>query len=123
MNAEYKALWLAALRGNEYKQGQGRLKTVTTGGPVFCCLGVLCDIAVKRGETSWDSIHLHSGKERTLSMFEYIPKELAPKFGIEYNGKIPRQIANNTFVESLAECNDQAQLSFPQIADIIEKEL
>ena len=45
MNAEIKAQWTAALRGGEYRQGQGQLRR----GDEYCCLGVLCDLAVKAG--------------------------------------------------------------------------
>ena len=45
MNTEIKARWTAALRSGEYPQAEGRLRA-TEG---FCCLGVLCDLAVKDG--------------------------------------------------------------------------
>lgn len=48
MNPEVKAEWLAALRSGAYKQAQARLFDPETGG--YCCLGVLCDIAEKRGD-------------------------------------------------------------------------
>lgn len=37
--------WVAALRSGEYKQGSGRLRTPEG----WCCLGVLTDLAIKRG--------------------------------------------------------------------------
>lgn len=51
MNQEIKAQWTAALRSGEYEQGTNRLATLRRGGktPAFCCLGVLCDLAVKAG--------------------------------------------------------------------------
>lgn len=45
MNPEIKAQWTAALRSGEYEQGQGSLRR----DGKFCCLGVLCDQAVKAG--------------------------------------------------------------------------
>lgn len=45
MNAEIKAQWTAALRSGEYEQGCGLLRR----GSEYCCLGVLCDLAVKAG--------------------------------------------------------------------------
>ena len=42
MNKEIKAEWVKALRSGEYKQGGGALHR----GDHFCCLGVLCDIAI-----------------------------------------------------------------------------
>lgn len=53
MNEEVKTLWLEALRSGEYTQGEFRLKTDLAAGEVqFCCLGVLCEIAVKEGVIS-----------------------------------------------------------------------
>lgn len=46
MREEIKAEWVAALRSGEYKQGQGVLRS---RNDEFCCLGVLCDLAVKDG--------------------------------------------------------------------------
>lgn len=42
--------WIAALRSGEYKKGEGALKTqVDDRKPEFCCLGVLCEVALKAG--------------------------------------------------------------------------
>lgn len=49
MNPEIKAQWIAALRSGEYQQGRGYLNSHTEEGDKFCCLGVLCDLAVKAG--------------------------------------------------------------------------
>lgn len=43
MNEEIKAAWVAALRSGEYEQGTEYLSR----DGKFCCLGVLCDLAVK----------------------------------------------------------------------------
>lgn len=56
---EIKAAWLTALRSGEYVQARGVLRThhtqaiptqpIKDGDPDrYCCLGVLCDIAVKQ---------------------------------------------------------------------------
>jgi hypothetical protein len=44
MKESLKKEWIAALRSGEYKQGEGFLHTADT--EEFCCLGVLCDIAI-----------------------------------------------------------------------------
>ena len=46
MKPEIQAEWVAALRSGEYKQGTGVLRSEANE---FCCLGVLCDLAVKAG--------------------------------------------------------------------------
>ena len=45
MNPEIRAKWAAALRSGEFPQGDGYLHYEDT----FCCLGVLCELAVKAG--------------------------------------------------------------------------
>src|SRR5690349_4293104 len=47
MNPEVKQEWLNALRSGEYTQTTGRLHDSQTGG--YCCLGVLCDLAERKG--------------------------------------------------------------------------
>lgn len=47
MDAQIKAQWVAALRSGEYQQGKHVLHNVDEN--TFCCLGVLCDLAVKAG--------------------------------------------------------------------------
>lgn len=51
MNQEIKQLWVKALRSGKYTQGRGKLHQYTkrTGLHSFCCLGVLCDLAVNAG--------------------------------------------------------------------------
>src|SRR5689334_11788613 len=48
MNKEVKDQWVAALRSGEYEQGKGTLQE----DGKFCCLGVLCELAVKAGVTT-----------------------------------------------------------------------
>lgn len=45
MDADVKGKWLEALRSGEYEQTTGALRS--TNG--YCCLGVLCEVAVKNG--------------------------------------------------------------------------
>jgi hypothetical protein len=47
MKPEVKTAWVEALRSGEYNQGQELLVEPGVG---YCCLGVLCDLAVKSGE-------------------------------------------------------------------------
>ena len=50
MNAETKARWLARLRDGSRRQGRNRLETIEEdGASSFCCLGVLCELAVEDG--------------------------------------------------------------------------
>ena len=51
LHPEVKEKWLTALRSGDYTQGRHYLATEREDGSGFdfCCLGVLCDIAVKEG--------------------------------------------------------------------------
>jgi hypothetical protein len=82
MNQEIKAQWTKALRSRKYKQGREALQK----DGKFCCLGVLCELAVEAGVP--------------------IKKELNPYIpgGINYDGEaayVPEVVAEwaglNTF--------------------------
>ena len=53
MDPGVKAQWVTALRSGEYKQGRGTLHSIEPDGSgmpdTYCCLGVLCELAVKAG--------------------------------------------------------------------------
>ena len=51
MKQRIKKLWIAALKGGEYKQTEGNLKDDVG----YCCLGVLCDLHLKdTGDGEWE---------------------------------------------------------------------
>lgn len=47
MNGDVKALWVEALRSGKYQQGTDYLHRLDD---TYCCLGVLCDLAVQYGQ-------------------------------------------------------------------------
>lgn len=47
MDKEVKDEWVAALKSGDYKQATGRLSVGVGSDTRHCCLGVLCEIAVK----------------------------------------------------------------------------
>lgn len=50
MDATIKARWVEALRSGEYEQAKGSLIVEAPSGKMeYCCLGVLCDLAVQDG--------------------------------------------------------------------------
>lgn len=50
MNLEVRTEWVRLLRFGDYRQGHGYLHRLDEDGTaVFCCLGVLCDLAVRAG--------------------------------------------------------------------------
>ncbi len=118
--------WLAALRGQgakKYKQGASRLHIAGAGqkADTFCCLGVLCDLAVQAKvisaptlkDTDWDGqVYSYNKKAESL------PKAVRTWAGITDSlGDFKNA---NGDPESLASLNDGGT-SFKNIANIIEK--
>ena len=133
MNKEVKALWLDALRSGDYVQGKYALRTEDN---TFCCLGVLCDLAVKAGiqedGTLTDSRQtLHEGVTYQYDDVEgqgvannMLPVKVAKWAGIDTPGSLPRWFHGEQGEEFVAlwELNDELNMSFGQIADVIEEQ-
>ena len=80
MNPEIKKLWIDALLSGEYQQGQGYLHQINDGESQFCCLGVLCDLALKNG------VSMHLGKKNEwVTEFDNCAESL-PEAVIEWSG-------------------------------------
>lgn len=118
MNEDVKRQWMAALRSGEYEQGYERLKEDGR----FCCLGVLCDLAVKAGVVDgWrkkkvtDAVILDSigATDET----DFLPREVQEWAGIDEKNPVVDD------GETLTGLNDVEGLSFEEIANIIEEEL
>lgn len=122
MNPEVKEMWMNALNSEEYKQTGGTLKETRNGKVVgYCCLGVLCDLAIKAGAveglawgaTAWgaDGFHdiLETGEHgevrRTAGM---------PPFSVYQWAGLDED--NAMF---LADLNDATRASFGTIAKVI----
>lgn len=116
-----RAEWTRRLRSGEYKQGYGALKSDrdTSGGVLYCCLGVACEV-------------------------QYIPSEI---YGVDYAFMFDAELVNPGFPDSspvaltgmppaifmfeqfglvwkdvarLADMNDGQGKSFAEIADYID---
>lgn len=82
MNEEVKQELVKRLRSGDYKQGRSRLRKRRKdedGGEedCYCCLGVLCDIAVEAGVTKW------SDGVRACSDSSEVAVPLKRKYGAE----------------------------------------
>jgi len=117
MNATIKKLWLAALRSDEFEQGQG----VMDSGNKLCCLGVLVRIACDQGvvKRTDDSLYVNKrfrgyGYGEAQSTYE-LPSEVVNWAGLSSPDPI-------VIGGSLGVHNDDGA-SFKKIADIIELEL
>jgi hypothetical protein len=135
MNKKVKSLWLRRLRSGRYKQGFGYL-CLTDPDPkrpdAFCCLGVLCDIAVEKGVIDPPEITFDKDGEPETVYYDG-DNTLLPPSVTEWAGvadACPRIYLDDADIKKyrtghrpdLAQLNDDG-LSFEQIADIIEKYL
>lgn len=131
MNPTVKAKWLNALRSGEYAQGTERL----CHEEYFCCLGVLTDLYLKEHEQEWESRPDEEyGVVRGVNgQFLNLPEEVAEWAGIETDGWLPEPVATSnkcvacpeghtSWARNLIALNDNANYTFPEIADVIEKQ-
>lgn len=130
MNPEVKKLWLEALRSGEYKQGGGWLHN-TVGGDRYCCLGVLCALAMKHeapGVTCIaDGAQVRYGEKGAKMSAHYPPDVVMLWAGLEHDKtNDPRVCAilpkGSTEIQ-LSFLNDDYNFTFEQIADLIEAQL
>jgi hypothetical protein len=132
MKPEIKAQWTMALRSGEYKQGRGHLGQAYGDGETrYCCLGVLCDLAVKAGV----DVPVETGPRGELiydGEFLVPPKQVQEWAGlVDFNPTVKEvgRVNGETAYVSLAQLNDGARQhrvqphSFEDIAQIIEERL
>ena len=120
MKKEIADKWIKALRSGQYKQGLNYLNENNTN---FCCLGVLCEIALSEG--------LNISKVGKLKC-QPAPEE---SYIYEYNGDmqnlhisiivwgdmhIDKSINEHTCIGELISMNDNQGCSFEEIAKFIE---
>ncbi len=114
MNDEVRAKWLTALRSGEYKQG----KRVLRQNDKLCCLGVLCDLAVKEGIIPLPTI-LSDEDDNEYDLYYYdnepthLPYKVMRWAGISSNDPRVGGI-------ELTRLNDLLGLPFTEIANRIE---
>jgi hypothetical protein len=109
--------WVAALRSGEFKQGIGQLAHKRDNEPRYCCLGVACELAARKGIVS-------KQEERAQdivydNMLGGLPEPVREMLNLSTNNG---QMYRDAISESLAFLNDEKRLSFQEIAAIIESE-
>ena len=109
--------WIDALESGEYQQGRGKLRTKDNK---FCCLGVLCDLAVKEGilpEPKLEKNHYvyNSGDNLNTqrTVFNMLPRQLTYLLHMDLAGTYGGEN------ETLWQENDTHEKSFKEIAQII----
>lgn len=123
MNPYVKEKWTTALRSGKYAQSRGVLES-SRG---FCCLGVLCDIAVKEGVIERRVPNDNMIFFGTCEEFEdedmqaaYLPQSVADWAGL-YSTKPAVRVYDSN--KMLAHLNDGLCMPFSKIADLIEDQL
>jgi hypothetical protein len=147
MKQEVADLWVEALRSGDYEQATGTLAKVDsrTGEVVgHCCLGVLCEVAIKNGVSLDRASHEHTeyvdeDTDETEVWYDNItfddrddllPQAVKDWAGIRTNdgsvennypdGSAEEEEMDNEFSDSLAGLNDSGK-KFRDIANLIEK--
>lgn len=134
MDQEFKEEWVAALRSGEYPQTTKALTKLDRSGNVVghCCLGVACEIAVKKGWLTTTERPDLSGEgklrgylgpnDKTMPEVSVLPHVLKNMIGVEdphgVVGIPARDIYEVTGL-GLPTINDSGE-SFDHIADLIE---
>lgn len=123
MKQEIRTEWTGALRSGEYAQGTQVLRSLSDE---FCCLGVLCDLAVKAGvipepreNANGRSYVYGSGGHDTEEETTVLPQSVMDWAGCGQNPIIAMDRRSAT----LAELNDYDAMSLSEIADVIEEYL
>lgn len=141
MDKKVKALWIAALESGEYEQARGSLKKVNSKGEAsFCCLGVLCEVAVSEGveiSTSFRQLLEDGSEGRGVydNNMDWLPRSVVEWAGmdsrsgelkeiIEYGEEFDNGYGDMECSQAytLVDLNDDAEYSFKDIAKVIDKQ-
>jgi hypothetical protein len=118
-----KTAWVEKLRSETYHQGEGRLMDPLESPPVFCCLGVLCDLYIKEHpDIEWDTTSNKKVPNRIYARSGALPDDVrvwADLFECD-----PRVFLGKEDEEHLSILNDGNEYTkpktFKEIADLIE---
>lgn len=126
MKKEVLSKWIEALRSGDYTRGEGYLcRTDDDGDELHCCLGVLCELAIKDGVKITKA---YRDEDETIVSFndyqDFLPEEVATWAGLPHKNPSVEHLSGGDFedfelTEPLSDLNDQGY-SFQQIAEILE---
>lgn len=120
MKTDIRDRWVEALRSGEYSQGYGELAIDGR----YCCLGVLCEIAVQDGIVtkenigSTDFVRYRSTSNRLDSGRSILPEAVKEWAGLD---SINPSATRNGRGGTLSRFNDNGA-SFQEIAFLIEEQ-
>lgn len=111
MNPTVREAWRQALLSGEYVQGFTKLHQVTNGVEKFCCLGVLCDLAVRSG--------VPVVRTRVVDMFFYDSKSGSLPDSVLTWAGLTESLPTGTLGLALSGHNDGQNWSFARIAEVL----
>lgn len=114
MDQVIKKRWQEALRSGDYKQTTGALRR----SDGFCCLGVLCDLAVRDGVTAWVQSRYGLGRFSCEDNDGVVPYVVANWCGMSPN---PPVQFDDGGMYTLSAVNDFHDKTFAEIADLIDE--
>lgn len=107
--------WCAALRSGEYNQGYNALRTEKDGRERYCCLGVLCDLAMKNGVLM--TLSLNGEYD---GMGAYLPEAVTDWSGVRKCSPEVNIFRSNRDTKLTLSCLNDSKTSFEDIAKLIE---
>ena len=128
MNTDAIRKWATALESGDYKQATNALQVVGTenpdSAPGFCCLGVLCEIAVKEDVIPAPSVDSDDPTACALygdlfPMSGALPDEVIEWIGLGDEDPVVSYVGRR---HTLSHLNDNLGLSFSEIAAAIRAE-
>lgn len=126
MKPEIKAQWVQALRSGEYQQGRGRLvrQGYDNSWREYCCLGVLCELAIKEGVVEQDvnpvlGIVGYRAPGSSIVVSTYLPEAVRQWADID---KLDPVVDGQTLSDRNDGTHDHAA-DFDEIANLIEDHL
>lgn len=135
INKERLKLGVDALRSGQYEQARGSLMNVAPDGQKsYCCLGVLCDIAVKNGVVGVTPVEVvHDpgfviaeavrGDGEGCIVRALLPHVVREWYGFDSVGpsvRMPSECGDEPYEQELTYLNDNIKATFAEIADAIE---
>lgn len=123
MNREIKKRWVAALRSGKYRQSRDHLRK----DDCYCALGVLCDLFVQDRQqegVAWMSVlghyAVHYKEGQSIYSYDFLPQPVMNWAGLtRENPAFFVYESDDHF--TVSDLNDDQQLSFAEIATIIEE--
>lgn len=111
MNLGIKHQWVTALRSGKYRQGGGALRKSHDGIDTYCCLGVLCELAVAANVIPQPVLDGEAYLYGPWEEAALLPREVVTWAELPHENPL-----------DLSAVNDQGS-TFSKIADMIEENL